>query len=139
MCYRLSYFNQSIFLHYFTNTLLVRLIWGETNLKGVDFTEAILSRTKLGRANFTGAILHKTNLGETNLKGVNFTGAILKEANLNRANFDDADFSEVQYLDPSQVKLGCNWERANFSEEFKQKLAQEPDQNVDCSLWNKDL
>jgi uncharacterized protein YjbI with pentapeptide repeats len=60
----------------------------------------------------------------------------LRSANLREANLEGANLSGAIELNPAQIKLACNWEKANFSEEFKQKLAQEPDQKVNCSRWD---
>jgi uncharacterized protein YjbI with pentapeptide repeats len=92
---------------------------------------AILSEANLRAANLSGANLRAANLSKANLRAANLSKAILREANLSEANLSGA----IE-LNPTEIKSACNWKQAKFSEEFKQKLAQEPDQKVDCSYWD---
>ena len=62
-------------------------------------------------------------------------GANLGNANLRGADLEYADLVNAIGLNPAQVKTACNWEKAGFSKEFKQKLDQEPDKKVDSSEW----
>jgi hypothetical protein len=71
-----------------------------------------------------------------NLSQADLEGANLSKANLRAANLSEANLSGAIELNPTEIKSACNWKQAKFSEEFKQKLAQEPDQKVDCSYWD---
>lgn len=82
----------------------------------INLSQAALWRAALWEANLESAYLWGANLEGANLEGANLGGAI--------------------GLNPTEIKSACNWEEAKFSEEFKQKLAQEPDQKVDCSYWD---
>jgi len=55
------------------------------------------------------------------------------------ANFGKNDYQKALNLTPKQVKSACNWQEAKYSEEFQVKLKQEPNQEIDCSHWNKFL
>ncbi len=85
----------------------------------------------LGRAD-----LEEANLRGANLRGANLRGANLRGADLRGTELWRLDFWRARELEPKQIKSACNWKQAIFSEEFKQKLAQEPDPKVDCSKWN---
>ena len=101
------------------------------NLKGADLWKANLERANLWKANLEGADLWKADLWGANLEEAN-----LWKANLEGANLEEANLKGAKYLNPTQVKSACNWEKARFSEELKQKLAKVPDQKVDCSQWD---
>ena len=103
----------------------------EANLEGAYLEGADLERVYLWEANLERANLGRADLEEANLRGANLRGADLRGTELWRL-----DFWRARELEPKQIKSACNWKQAIFSEEFKQKLAQEPDPKVDCSKWN---
>lgn len=113
------------------------------NLSQADLLFANLSSTKLSKANLNRANLNRVNLSEANLSGANlrvadFLFANLSGANLSKADFrEDLHFGKVKNLTPKQVKSSCYWEEAFFDSEFEAKLKKEPDQEVDCSIWEK--
>ena len=129
----------------------------EANLRGANLLRANLSGAYLNGANLSVAILYRANLSGTNLieaklilanlngadlkeadlKEANLRGANLREADLKEANLRGADLSETSNLNPETVKTACNWQQAKYSEEFKEKLEQEPEQKVDCSKWEQ--
>ena len=120
-------------------------LWGAdlkgANLKGANLDSANLRGANLMLANLKLANLRGADLGGTylwgaNPRGADLWGANLKGADLKGANLKGANLMFARELNPAQVKTACNWEKARFSEEFKQKLDQEPDQKVDCSEWN---
>lgn len=110
-------------------------LWG-ANLKKVDLGEANLQEVDLREVDLGGANLEEANLGEANLREVDLRKVDLGGANLEGANLGGANLEEAKNLNSTQIKSACNWEKAKFSKEFKQKLAQEPDQKVDCSKWD---
>ena len=57
--------------------------WGEADLRGADFSGAVLlyadfSFADLTSANFSGAFLEGANFTNANVRGANFDGAVLK-------------------------------------------------------------
>lgn len=69
----------------------------QTNLNGIDLSEANLSginfsRANLNKADFSGANLNKADFSEANLSGANFRCVDLRNANLRGANLYKADF-----------------------------------------------
>jgi uncharacterized protein YjbI with pentapeptide repeats len=116
--------------------ILVNADLGKANLKGADLIEANLIEADLIEADLFLANLIETDLIETDLREANLRKANLKKANLKKANLKKANLWGAIELNPKKIKSACNWEEATFSKEFKQKLAQEPDQKVDCSRWD---
>ena len=99
---------------------------GGADLRGADLIRADLR----GGANLSGADLSSANLREASLGGASLGGT-----NLSSANLREADLRQVRNLTPEQVKSACYWEEALFDREFQELLNKEPDQEVDCSLW----
>ncbi|MFM7440715.1 MAG: pentapeptide repeat-containing protein [Snowella sp.] len=121
-----------------TNTNLIRASLTGATLQGANFLNAELtgakltgvdlSRAKLNNANLwgvdlTGANLTETNLNQANLTRVNFAGASLTKATLREANLTTADFSSAKNIPLEQIKSACFWDKAIFTEEIEQKLA----------------
>ncbi|MEM8720452.1 MAG: hypothetical protein AAGE84_14305 [Cyanobacteria bacterium P01_G01_bin.39] len=52
----------------------------------------------------------------------------LSQADLSQVK--GASLQQIQDANPAQIKSTCNWQLANFSEEFQQKLAQQPDKDI---------
>ncbi len=105
------------------------------NLSGVDLKNADLENVNLKNARLINADLRNANLENVNLKNASLWFVNLKNADLRNANLRNANLMNAKGLNPAKVKTACNWEKAHFSEEFKQKLDQEPDKKVDCSEW----
>ncbi len=108
---------------------------GRANLGSANLESAYLGRANLGRAYLGSANLESAYLRKANLRSANLESANLESANLEGANLRSANLEGATGLNPVEVKTACRWETALFSEEFKQKLDQEPDQQVDCSRW----
>ena len=70
---------------------------GNTNLTGVDLTEASLSGAILGWVDLTDANLTAATLGNAWLTGADLSGANLTGADLDQANVSGAIFTDVQY------------------------------------------
>ncbi|PAX51355.1 pentapeptide repeat-containing protein [Brunnivagina elsteri] len=62
------------------------------------------------------------NLSGTDLSNVDFRFSDFQGINLTNANLEDSNLVLVQNLTPEQVKAAKNWEKANYSYEFKEKL-----------------
>ena len=108
------------------------------NLEGANLWGVNLWNADLENANLEDAILSFARLKRANLENANLEGAILWNANLSYANLEGANLKITRELNPAEVKTACNWEKARFSEDFKQKLDQVLDQKIDCSIWNRD-
>ena len=126
----------------------------DANLSGADLTEANLTCLKIEKklkcADLSGADLTEANLNIANLEGANLTAANIEGANLDKI--------EVNNLIKSQLKLACNWDKANYifrqtkdnkwevdteenqryiKEEIRNDKASDPQTSVDCSKWDK--
>ena len=117
-------------------------LWGadlkRANLGVAILVEAELVAANLGEAILAGADLRRAILTVTRLNYADLRFANLGRANLEGANFEKSElFGKVQNLTPTQVKFACNWQQAKFDEEFQKALAKEPDQEVDCSKWER--
>ena len=71
----------------------------------------------------TGSNLTETNLNQANLTRVNFAGASFTKATLREANLTTADFSSAKNIPLEEIKSACFWDKAIFTEDIKQKLA----------------
>ena len=122
--------------------------FGGANLFNADLRRADLRRADLASAyfsssNFSGANLRHADFSASDLGGVNLGGANLDRAKLGSANLQDVDFTahetygKVKNLTPTQVKSACFWQEAQFDPDFQERLAQEPEQDVDCSRWKE--
>ncbi|WP_192843614.1 pentapeptide repeat-containing protein [Leptolyngbya sp. NIES-2104] len=128
------------------------------NLSNVNLQEATLRKAELSLARFFNSKLYSATLDEANLTGAVFidadlTGASFIGANLNMADFTGADLSKVcfdmanlnrakfrranlfnaslknaQGLTLDQIKTARNWEKADYDEDFRQKLGLPPEQ-----------
>lgn len=120
-----------------------------TNLKKANLFGANLARADLSNTNLEGANLFGANLEMADLRGANLRSAELKEANftitnIKKANFTGDSFGKVKNLTPKQVKSACFWDQAQFDSDFREKLKREklkrePNQQVDCGLWNRKI
>ena len=141
------------------------------DLTGADLTGADLTGADLKNANLTCneiTIQEKsgpkketrcTNLTSANLTDANLDLANLKDANLKDANLEGAELNEIEVnnLIKSQLKLACNWDKANYIfrqtedekwevdtqanqkyiEDIRNDKASNPQTSVDrCSQWN---
>ena len=110
-------------------------------LRKADLSATLLLRANLWSANLIeadlgGAMLVEASLEKASLEKANLKKANLKETKLDQTNLDGANFIEAINIVPMQIKSACNWKQAKFTEEFKQKLTQEPSRKVDCSKWD---
>jgi len=109
-----------------------------SSLNGAILDGANLIGTSLIRANLIGADLRGADLLAASFRGANLGEANLRGANLYNASFRNSQMSgKVENLTPEQVKSTCQWQKAHFDQDFKEKLKKEPDQQVDCSLWGE--
>ena len=111
-----------------TGATLQGAIFLNAELTGAKLMGADLSRAKLNNANLwgvdlTGSNLTETNLNQANLTRVNFAGASLTKATLREANLTTADFSSAKNIPLEEIKSACFWDKAIFTEDIKQKLA----------------
>lgn len=104
-------------------------LW-KADLSEAKLQSADLSNAKLRVIDLSGADLSNANLTGADLYGSNISGADFYGANLYKANLED-----TKDITSTQIKSACFWEQAEFDPEFKKKLEQEPDQNVDCRRW----
>jgi BTB/POZ domain-containing protein KCTD9 len=89
---------------------------------GVNLQEANLEESDFTEASFHGAILKNANFQRANLKGAKFGNANLEGAKLNNANIQGANFWNAKGLTIEQVKSAQNWETAEYSKNFREKL-----------------
>lgn len=97
-------------------TLLKAVFWG-VNLQGAN----------LQVGNFTEAGFHGAILKDANFEGANLQGARFREAQLEGANFKDADLKGASFwrakgITVEQIKGAKNWDKAEYSKEFCEKL-----------------
>jgi sensor histidine kinase YesM len=89
------------------------------DFSGLDLSQADLSFSNLGKANFRGTILRQANLSFSNLNGADFTDADLYEANLNFSALEEVDLT------------GANVEGATFNfsgrSRYKPETAERPE------------
>ncbi len=128
------------------------------NLESANLESANLESANLESANLIGTNLFLVNLKSANLESANLESAKLFFASLKSANLKSAYLIEVQYLTPSQIKLACDWEKAlykghydnknnqwivdeqanqQYIEQLKQDKTSDPQEPVDCSMWEK--
>ncbi len=125
---------------------LVEAFLEKVDLKGADLEGANLIGADLYEANLENARLWLVNLENASLRGANLKGVDLEQANLQgtdllTANLEGASFGGVTNLNPQQVKEACNWQYAEFDDDFWKKLESEPDPNprLDCSQWEEQI
>lgn len=107
-------------------------------LSGVDLSKSKLNNANLWGVDLTGANLTETNLNQANLTRANFTGATLTKATLREANLTTADFSSAKNIPLDEIKSACFWDKAIFSEEITQKLANTSAAKYpSCQKWRK--
>lgn len=85
----------------------------ETNLIGLELSEANLSKANLEKANLQLTSLEKTNLKEANLKGAYMKGVNLAGANLEGADLKGADLTRA-YM-PNAILNGANLSEVRLS------------------------
>ena len=131
---------------------------GYANLGSANLRRAILWKANLWKANLGSANLESANLAGAYLGGANLGGANLGGANLKSANLKSAYLIEVQNLISSQIKSACYWETAfyivhadkekqtwivdeednqQYIDKLKQDKASDPQEPVDCSVWEQ--
>ncbi|MEQ8999043.1 MAG: pentapeptide repeat-containing protein [Coleofasciculus sp. B1-GNL1-01] len=134
----------------------------EADLSGADLSGANLWDADLQEAYLRGAYLIATNLTLADLSGADLQVAYLRGAYLIATNLSGADLWEADlsgadlrraylrgaylrgaylrgaYLTPAQVKVTCDWQEANYSDNFRAELNSSPDpeEKVDCSRWS---
>ena len=130
----------------------------QAKLMGTELIDSNLTDAKLIGADLTDAKLIRADLAEVDLTVADLTGADLTGADLTKANLVGAKFNEIEVnnLTKSQLKLACNWDKANYIyrqtkdnkweldtpanqqyiEKIRQDKASDPQIPVDCSQWN---
>ena len=133
------------------------------NLCGSTMFDINLSGTSLVQANLSGAYLWGANLSQTcldlaNLSVASLLGANLLGTSLLQANLIEAKLIDLQNLTPKQIKSACFWDQAiykgrwvaeeltwaaiepnntNYIEDLKKDKSSDPEEPVDCSIWEK--
>lgn len=84
---------------------------GDTNLKGANMTEAVMTKmygvnANFENADFTSAVVDRVEFKGANLKGVKFYNAVITGTNFESANLTGADFEEA-LLGQEDVKRLC--------------------------------
>jgi uncharacterized protein YjbI with pentapeptide repeats/energy-coupling factor transporter ATP-binding protein EcfA2 len=113
------------------------------DLSGANLSGANLSGANLSDANLKKAIYSKetklpknfdptkeqmllivpgVNLSGADLSSINFLAVDFQGINLTNANLEGLDLRYVSNLTPEQVKAAKNWKKAEYSDEFKEKL-----------------
>ena len=120
------------------------------NLQGADLNEvnlnnALLEQTNLSEADLSGAYLRGATLQQADLRAARLNRADFKGVILNQANLQGTRLITANNLTANQIKSSCNWEQAiyekteaanqQFISDLRQDLASDPEQPVDCSLW----
>ncbi|OYD98408.1 hypothetical protein CDG77_06370 [Nostoc sp. 'Peltigera membranacea cyanobiont' 213] len=95
-----------------TNAILWESNLQDANLEASDFSEA----------SFRGALLKNANFQRANLKKAKFGNANLEGAKLDNADIEGASFWNATGLTVKQVKSAKNWETAEYSKDFHEKL-----------------
>jgi uncharacterized protein YjbI with pentapeptide repeats/energy-coupling factor transporter ATP-binding protein EcfA2 len=126
-----------------SNMLLNKTNLSRANLSNANLSNANLSNADLSNANLKKAIYNTEtklpeNLGHTkkqmlfivpgvnlsaaDLSVINFGFADFQGINLTNANLEGSNLMLVRNLTTEQVKAAKNWEKAEYSEEFRKKL-----------------
>jgi uncharacterized protein YjbI with pentapeptide repeats len=108
------------------------LIAPHASISGVTLPKAVfwgvnLQGANLQAGNFTEAGFHGAILKDANFEGANLQGARFQEAQLEGANFKDADLKGASFwrakgITVEQIKEAQNWDKAEYSKEFCEKL-----------------
>lgn len=105
------------------------------NLTGADFYNANLSDTDLFNVDLSGACLENSNLEDADLREADLSGASLNGANLINADINtalfynpDSPYVIKEAIGPSvaQLQEAKNWQKAEYSQPFRQKLGLPP-------------
>ncbi|MDZ8054130.1 MAG: pentapeptide repeat-containing protein [Aulosira sp. ZfuVER01] len=91
-------------------------------LWGVNLQDANLEASNFSEASFHGALLKNANFQKANLKGAKFGNANLEGAKLDDADIEGASFWNAAGLTVEQVKSAKNWQTAEYSQDFLEKL-----------------
>jgi uncharacterized protein YjbI with pentapeptide repeats len=99
----------------------------DTELSRVELQGANLSGTKLSGANLSKAHLIHANLSNAELIGAelesaNLFCADLSDANIENANLNNTNLVGVENVNPEQIKLARNWDKARYNPECMEKL-----------------
>jgi uncharacterized protein YjbI with pentapeptide repeats len=114
------------------------------NLAGSDLHESNLSDANLSGANLSGAFLTLANCSDANLKNTNLENAFLGlkcsnqffKVKFNGANLDGANLKGAKNiakdsisdqtitvdLSPEQVLVACNWDKAQYDDEYAAQI-----------------
>ena len=129
-----------------------------TDLKYTNLRYTDLRYTDLRYANLENADLRYTNLENADLRYANLENADLRytnleNTNLESANLKNANLIQSKSLNPSQIKIACNWQKAmyignynpktkqwivekeanqQYIEQLKQDKASDPKETIDC-------
>ncbi len=119
-----------------------------TDLRSTDLRYGDLENSNLRYANLENADLRYANLKNADLRYTN-----LKNTNLRYANLENANLIQSKSLNPSQIKMACNWEKAmyignyntksqkwivekeanqKYIEQLKKDQASDPKETIDC-------
>ena len=135
------------------NTDLRYTIFHNTDLSYTDLRYTDLRYTDLKYTNLRYTDLRYTDLRSANLENADLRYTNLENANLESANLKNANLIQSKSLNPSQIKIACNWQQAmyighynpkskqwivekeanqQYIEQLKQDKASDPKETIDC-------
>lgn len=94
----------------------------EAHLEQALLCGAYLQGAYLNRAHLRGANLYAAHMQGANLEKTDLEGAFLQGANLYKANLEGANLKQAGRIIPNQIKQAKNWEKAQYSDDFKTQL-----------------
>ena len=114
-------------------------------LNEVNLNHALLEKANLSNADLRGSYLREANLEQADLSQAKLNRADFKGVILDQANIQGTRLITANNLTARQIKSTCNWEEAiyekkddanqQFISKLKQDLDSDPEQPVDCSIW----
>ena len=131
----------------------------EASLWLANLQQANLGGAKLQQASLSLANLQQASLSLANLQQASLWQANLQQAYLSLANLQGTFVIDTKKLTSKQIKSTCFWKQAiykgewneieeawvaiepdntNFIEELKKDTASDPEEPIDCSLWEQE-
>jgi hypothetical protein len=92
------------------------------SLQNADLENVNLQGASLWGAKLQGAALRDANLEQADCKNAKFAGTFFTRTRLGDANIEDADFRGARELTIEQIQSARNWQRANYSPDFRARL-----------------